>query len=340
LRDAGNHRVGLQLQETRHMITRRSLVQAGLASVVASPSLLAATGPSAARRPLRIAHLTDIHVQPELESAKGLEACLAHVQSLPQRGEEAADLIVTGGDTIMDCMDTGRERAQTQWELWQKVKADSCSLEVRSVIGNHDVWGWAKSKAKTTGAEPLYGKKWACEQFGRALPYESFDRGGWHIVLLDSVYPHAESYIGKLDDAQWHWLEQDVAAVPAKTPVLIVSHIPILSVHPLASAAPTANGTDGKPAFALSGGLVHVDHERFQRLFGMHPNVKACLSGHLHIVERIDFGGVTYLCNGAVSAGWWKGKHRGTDFGYAVVDLYEDGTVACQYMPYGWTART
>jgi hypothetical protein len=41
-----------------------------------------------------------------------------------------------------------------------------------------------------------------------------------------------------------------------------------------------------------------------------------------------------------VSASWWKGKHRGTDFGYAVVDLHDDGTVESRYVPYGWTART
>jgi len=47
-----------------------------------------------------------------------------------------------------------------------------------------------------------------------ALPNESFDRGGWHVVLLDSIYPREESYIGRLDDAHWHWLEQDLTAVP------------------------------------------------------------------------------------------------------------------------------
>jgi 3',5'-cyclic AMP phosphodiesterase CpdA len=261
------------------------------------------------------------------------------VQSLPERGQTAVDLIVTGGDTIMDCMEAGRDRTQTQWDLWKKVKADACGLEVKSVVGNHDVWGWTKSKAKTKGDEPLYGKQWACDQFGRALPYESFDRGGWHVVLLDSVFPHEDGYVGKLDDAQWDWLEKDLAAVPAATPVAIVSHIPILSVHPLASAEASGPGKDGKPSFALSGGLVHVDHPRFQKLFAKHPNVKTCLSGHLHIVERIEFGGVSYLCNGAVSANWWKGKHRGTDFGYAVVDLHDDGTLESRYVPYGWTAR-
>jgi 3',5'-cyclic AMP phosphodiesterase CpdA len=326
------------------MLTRRSFVQAGLASVAAgavassSPAAVAAAD-NRTGRPFRIAHLTDIHVQPELESAKGLAACFAHVQSLAERGDAPVDLIVTGGDTIMDGMEADHARTQTQWDLWKKVKADACSLDVKSVVGNHDVWGWTKSKAKTKGDEPRYGKQWACEQFGRPLPYESFDRGGWHIVLLDSVFPHEDGYIGKLDDAQWDWLEKDLAAVPATTPVVLVSHIPILSVHPLASAAAGEAGKDGKPSFALSGGLVHVDHPRFQQLFAKHANVKACLSGHLHIVERIEFGGVSYLCNGAVSAGWWKGQHRGTDFGYAVVDLHDDGTVESRYVPYGWTAR-
>ena len=322
------------------MLTRRSLVKAGLAGVTALPALSHAEPGPASRRPLRIAHLTDIHVQPELESARGLAACFAHVESLPERGQAAVDLIVTGGDTIMDCMEAGRDRTQTQWDLWKKVKADACGLEVKSVVGNHDVWGWTKSKAGTTGAEPLYGKQWACEQFGRALPYESFDRGGWHVVLLDSVFPHEDSFIGKIDDAQWDWLGRDLAAVPAATPVAIVSHIPILSVSPLAAVSAGDSGADGKPAFSVSGGMVHVDHPRFQELFANHPNVKACLSGHLHIVERIEFGGVSYLCNGAVSASWWKGKHRGTDFGYAVVDLHGDGTVESRYVPYGWTART
>jgi len=324
------------------MLTRRSLIQTGLAGLAAGPATLVGARPAAADGPggsagrLRIAHLTDIHVQPELESARGLAACFAHVQSLPDRGELPVDLVITGGDTIMDCMETDAARTQTQWDLWRKVKADSCGLEVRSVVGNHDVWGWTRSKAGTSGEEPRYGKRWVCEEFGRPLPYESFDRGGWHIVLLDSVYPHGESYIGKLDDAQWDWLERDLAAVPAATPVALVSHIPILSVHPLAAATAGDPGKDGKPSFALSGGVVHVDHPRFQRLFARHRNVRACLSGHLHIVERIDFGGVAYLCNGAVSAGWWKGLHRGTDFGYSVVDLLADGTVSSRYVAYGW----
>jgi Icc protein len=310
----------------------------GLAAAVV-PRVVAAAPVPAARRSLRIAHLTDIHLQPEREAARGLAACLEHVQSLPATGgTDAPDLIITGGDTIMDGFEKARDRTKLQWDLWRKVKAGHCGVGVKSVIGNHDVWGWMKSKAGTTGGEPLYGKAWACEEFGRATPWESFDRGGWHVVLLDSTFPHKESYIGRIDDAQWDWLERDLAAVPAATPVLLVSHIPILSIHPLAAARAVATA-DGLPTFSVNGNLVHVDHDRFRTLFAKHSNVKACLSGHLHIVEDISYGGVRYLCNGAVSAGWWRGFHHGTDYGYALVDLFDDGTVACRYVPYGWTTQ-
>ena len=326
-------------------ITRRDFFGVGTSAVcvaaaaVASPST-AATPPS---RRLRIAHLTDIHLQPELQAARGLAACFAHVQGRPAMAGgdapdgAAPDLIISGGDTIMDAFDADMARTKLQWELWRKVKADHCGIEMHSVVGNHDVWGWGRAKAGTDGTEPLYGKRWVCDEFGRDLPYTSFDRSGWHIVLLDSVFPHEQSYIGRIDDAQWDWLERDLAAVAPATPVIIFSHMPILSATPLAVAGPSAPGAS---AIQVPGSRIHVDGDRFQTLFARRRNIKACASGHMHLIEQIDYQGVRYLCNGAVSAGWWKGRNRDTDFGYAVVDLFDNGTAECRYVPYGWTAAT
>ncbi len=326
-------------------ITRRDFLVTGTAgaclATAATPALAAA--PSPRTRRLRIAHLTDIHLQPELEAARGFAACLAHVQTRPTAvGGDSVDtsppdLIITGGDTIMDAFEADMARTKLQWELWRKLKADHCGLEMHSVVGNHDVWGWARAKSGTTGTEPLYGKRWVCDEFGRELPYTSFDRGGWHLVLLDSVFPHEQSYIGRLDDAQWDWLERDLGAVDPATPVIIFSHIPILSATPLAVAGPTPPEVG---QIQIPGGRIHVDGDRFQKLFAGRRNIKACASGHMHLVEQLDYQGVRYLCNGAVSAAWWKGLNRDTDFGYAVVDLFDDGTVERRYVPYGWTAAT
>jgi len=52
---------------------------------------------------------------------------------------------------------------------------------------------------------------------------------------------------------------------------------------------------------------MHVDAAKIKDLFAKHKNVKLCLSGHLHLVDRVDYNGVTYLCDGAVCGGWWKG---------------------------------
>ena len=315
-------------------ISRRNFFTGSLATgaaLAALPSVAAAP-----TRRLRIAHLTDLHIQPELDAVRGVAACLEHVQSLREKlAIDGPDLIITGGDTIMDAMAAGVARTKEQWDLWRRVKSNHCGLEVQSVVGNHDVWGWTKETAKTTGAEPLYGKQWACDEFGRTKAYKSFDRGGWHIVLLDSVFPFEDRYIGRLDDEQWDWLDADLAAVPPATPVAIFSHIPILSALPIAVSGPTPPGT---ASMSLPGAFLHVDAARFQKLFAVHRNVKTCVSGHMHLVEQVDYQGVRYLCNGAVCSGWWRGKHRDTDFGYALVDFHDDGSVERRYIPYGWKA--
>src|SRR4051812_44553438 len=61
---------------------------------------------------LRIAHLTDVHVQPGNRSRRGLVRCLRHVHSLRDR----PDLILTGGDAIGDAMQADRSRTRAQWE--------------------------------------------------------------------------------------------------------------------------------------------------------------------------------------------------------------------------------
>lgn len=68
-------------------------------------------------RALRIAHLTDIHVQPERQAAEGFEACLVHCQSQPDR----PDVIFGGGDLVMDALGADRSRVDQQWSLFGNV---------------------------------------------------------------------------------------------------------------------------------------------------------------------------------------------------------------------------
>jgi len=273
---------------------------------------------------LRIAHLTDIHVQPEKNAADGMTKALRHVHALPQR----PDVIFTGGDQIMNAFGADAARTQVQWDLYQRVLKDETNLPVEHCIGNHDVWGFTRREGAEAARE---GKKWAMEALALTRPYRSFDRAGWHFVVLDSTHPAEDGYIAKLDEDQFAWLAEDLARTPAGTPVLVLSHIPIL-----AACAYFDGDNERTGNWVVPGAWMHIDARRIKDLFGKHPNVKAAISGHIHLVDRVDYSGVSYLCNGAVCGGWWDGNYQECTPGYALVDLYADGTVRCEYISWGW----
>lgn len=101
------------------------------------PAFADTTALPARRRALRLAHLTDVHVQPEKRAAEGLAACLHHVQQLADQPQ----LILTGGDHVMDSFGSDDARTSLQWNIWHDAVKKECSLPVHSCIGNHDIWG-------------------------------------------------------------------------------------------------------------------------------------------------------------------------------------------------------
>ncbi|MFM9994865.1 MAG: metallophosphoesterase family protein [Phycisphaerales bacterium] len=313
--------------------TGAALAALGAGGMTGRAHAAAPSRPAAARaRVMRLAHLTDFHIQPERRAAEGAAACLRHVQS-----EHKPDLIFTGGDLIMDGFAADEARTKLQWELLVKTLKDECSTPIAHCLGNHDIWGWHKGESKTSGNEPLWGKKWATDQLALDRPYHALDRAGWRLFALDSVRPDpldANGYIGALDDEQFDWLTRELAATPKTTPVLLVSHIPILTATVVLGGPNKETGLR-----QVTSGLLHADSPKLRELFAKHPNVKLCLSGHMHRIDRVDFRGVTYLCNGAVSGNWWKGRHHECDEGYAVIDLFDDGSFEHRYVTYGWKAE-
>ncbi|MBX3358433.1 MAG: metallophosphoesterase [Phycisphaeraceae bacterium] len=312
-----------------------ALALGGPSSVLAAARRLAAppAGGPGRSRVLRVAHLTDFHVQPERHGAEGMAACLRHVAALNDR----PDLILTGGDLVMDVFEQPFDRSKMLWDLFTGTLRDGAPCPVEHCLGNHDIWGWNKAKSGTNGTEATWGKAWAMQTLGLARPYRSFDKAGWHFVILDSVQSDGGTgYVARLDEAQMDWLQRDLAAVPATTPVLVLSHVPILAACMLFDSR-NREVDEGK--WTVPGGNMHLDARALRDLFRKHPNVKLCLSGHIHQCDRVDYSGVTYICDGAVSGAWWKGKHQGFGEGYGVVDLYDDGTFGHEFIGYGWEAR-
>jgi Icc protein len=326
------------VQHPPAVVSRRDLLRG--AGALAAGAALAGVGlrpafgdePGAPRRrALRIAHLTDMHIMPDRNAPAGVAACLKHVMAQSDR----PGLVLTGGDLIMDGFETERESTRTQWGLFVDVFKHECGVPVEHCLGNHDIWGWNKSRSKATGDEADYGKKWAMDVLGLSSWHRSFDRAGWHFIMLDSITQNGEGYIGRLDDEQFEWLKADLARTPASTPVLIVSHIPLLA----ACVYVHCRDEEQRKSWHVNGGLMHTDFRRLRELFLKHRNVRVCLSGHIHQVDRVEYEGVTYICDGAVSGAWWKGRHYNCDEGYGLLDLYADGSFDHAYTTYGWKAQ-
>ncbi|MCE9544792.1 MAG: metallophosphoesterase [Planctomycetia bacterium] len=317
--------------QRRHFLGVAGAMMAGAAlggvSIVPGNRVDAAeTDTKGRKRTLRVAHLTDVHVEPELRADAGMAAALKHVQSL----SDPPQVIFNGGDAVMETLGANTERAKVLWDTWHRVIKD-CSIPVEHCVGNHDVWGWNKKGSGTTGNEPNWGKKRWLVEVGLEKSYRTVDRGSWRFLFLDSIHASPDvNFVAKLGDEQLHWLAEELKNTPATTNVAVVSHIPIVSV------AVVEYQEQIRTHPAMDAGATHLDAQQIVRLFHKYPNVKLALSGHLHLTERLQYAGVNYICCGAVCGSWWKGPHHGTPEGYMLVDFYDDGSVENQYVAYGW----
>ena len=294
-----------------------------LLSAVPSVKVFSSPASAAPKRVLRIAHLTDIHLQHGKEAPQGLTDCLHHLQSL----HPAPDFIFNGGDTIDDALMHTKEHVKGEWDLWDSILKNECDIPVEHCIGNHDVWGLPTAKF-----DSLYGKKFALERMQLDHSYRSFDKNGWHFIVLDSTHEKKNGiwYTAKLGDEQTEWLAADLASVSENTPVLILSHIPILTATVFLDDYQIRNGK-----FELPGGWMHTDVKEIMNILHAHPNVKLCISGHIHLADHVVYNGIHFYCNGAVAGDWWKNEYyHETRAGYAVIDLFDDGSFTNQYQSY------
>ncbi|GAB4016613.1 metallophosphoesterase [Spirosoma migulaei] len=306
------------------MMNRRTLLKsATLLPLASAADGLITSAPTARKRAVRFAYLGDTHITPDSMPMESIARCFHHAQN---HADKPA-FILHGGDVIMDALAKDRADVQKQWDAWNTVVKANNSLPIEYCIGNHDIWGVDAAKS-----EPLYGKKWAIDQMKISGRYRSFDRNGWHFIVLDSVQPKPDGkwYTGNIDAEQLDWLKQDLAKTGTKTPILILSHIPIFSPTGFFSETNIKDGTWTIPA-----GLVLSNTPELLKLFYQYPNIKTALSGHMHLLDRVDYNGVTYFCNGAVSGNWWRSEvYQQTKAGYALIDLYDDGTVERTYLHY------
>ncbi len=266
----------------------------------------------------RFIHFTDVHVQPELNAARGYAQAIHHMNG------HRAEFALSGGDLVFDVLKAGRERSDRLWDLYTSL-SKRLEMPLWNVMGNHDNFGLQNSAISPS--EPGYGKQKYLESLGLERTYYSFGHRGWHFIVLDSILPVQGGWAARLDDEQMAWLEADLKA-KGDRPTVVALHVPVVTFFSQIVDGPEKGNPPGRAM---------ADAKKLRELFEAH-NVKLVLQGHVHIRERFDYNGVTYITSGAVSGSWWNGPRFGHPEGYAVVEIDGDG-FTWTYHTFGWVAK-
>ncbi len=321
--------ISRQLAGTKINVMKRRNFLGALGTSALAVSTLSFTTNAAPDAPknrlFRIVHLTDMHIFESEKVARGIKQLLKEIHQL----EDKPDFVLNTGDNIMDALKHSKEEVEQQWNAWTRYYKNELQYPLYNCIGNHDVWGWGL-KEQPIQNDPLYGKAWALKMLELKNRYYSFEHKGWKFIILDSPASVNEgSYTARLDDEQFKWLASELENTASSTPVCIVSHIPILSASVFYDGD---NLKDGN--WQVPGAWMHTDSKKIKDLFYKHKNVKAALSGHIHLADKTEYLGVQYHCNGAACGGWWDGNYQEFGPAYAIIDFYANGDIITNLKEY------
>jgi predicted MPP superfamily phosphohydrolase len=282
---------------------------------------------------------SDTHVGFIRDARAGTEKAFTSIMSF------RPDLVIHGGDIVLDALKTDQELAKNQYELYVNELAPMISAPLYHTLGNHDVFGWI-SLPKPKPAPALYGKKMYEKYFGPR--YYSFNFNHCHFVVLDSIARGTltsgeVSYYGFVERRQVEWLRKDLTHVDGDRPVILVTHIPTIN------ALGSVFGLKGEIAVTPSGEKVAKHQvsnfpEVFEALEG--HNFKLALAGHYHTYEKIHWKtnshDALFVVGGSVSGEWWKGDREigsaSWPEGFTVIKV--DGDVFdISFVPFGWKAE-
>ena len=277
-----------------------------------------ATKPQPAPESFDFVFFTDTHIQPELDAAHGCQMAFTKIAAANP------EFAICGGDLVYDALAVSRTRADMLFDLYQRTEA-TIKAPLHHAIGNHDLYG-ILTKSGASPSDPGYGKKMFEDRIG-ARTYYSFDHRGYHFIVLDSIFPTPDRlWEGRIDDAQLQWLAHDLAAVAPTAPVVVITHVPLITGYLAYGPKP-----DGTPRYDT---VSVANSSDVIALFEPH-NILAVLQGHLHINELVNYKNCQYACCGAVCGNWWHGPRLAFPEGFTVVSL-RAGKISWRYETYGF----
>jgi len=303
---------------TKNLGRRNFLFRSGLAA--ASVPLLSISCQESIKKPeekssenaFEFAFVTDIHLKPEMNAPKGFQMAIDKVNELNP------DFVITGGDLVYDVMRGNYDRSESLFNLYKDM-IKGFAMPVYNCIGNHDLFGiYEESPEDENHADYKYGM-WE-RHFGKS--YYSFDHKDWHFITLNSLdVTENKRYKSVFHKEQLQWLAQDLGKVNKSTPIVITTHIPMMSTYS------QLNRSEGSRTVSNA-------FEVFKLLEGY--NLKLVLQGHIHWKE---YGFVNdrfqFLTGGSIAGNGWKGRRHNTKEGFMKIKVVGDD-FSWEYIDHGW----
>jgi len=322
--------------EPMNAVTRRTFIggcgAAALSAGLTGHGVQAAVQedrPAAAEQ-FRFIFFPDIHLLEDRRSPQGMAAALDSLKRL----DPAPDFVVTGGDLIQNCRDLTIEQGQHMADLFVSIWNEHTDLPTYHMLGNHDPVGWRNEIVSTD--HPLFGFNLLQQRLGLDRLYYSFDRNGWHFVILHNFsLTERGDYVAEFTEEQMDWLRDDLQSASGR-PTLLFGHFPPLSAISFLDGRASVKDGD----WTLSTKRMTRNPMALIDTINAVPNanVRAFFSGHIHRLDRIEAKGLTMICAGSVSGAQWRGPQVDTEEGYGIVDCRPDGTFNYRYHDYGWNA--
>ena len=269
---------------------------------------------------LRFVYFTDVHARTEWGTPDALAMAAESINN------QKADLVICGGDMITDGFQSSHEVVAPRWKVYLEMHKAIHPTPI-CAIGNHDLVGVEPGDGSAPSDDPRNDVR---SHLGLEQTYRSFDVNGYHFIILDGIQVTRDpyKYHGRIDDAQITWLTNDLQSVDPESPIILVSHMPLLT-----SFFQAVDGVNAQ--VPPNRGLVN-NREVLELFAGR--RLPLVLQGHLHVNEMIRWKDTTFITGGAVCGKWWRGEWHGTSEGFGVIELH-DNRVDWQYMTYGWNAR-
>ncbi len=307
------------MSRSNQHLSRRELLALSGAALAGLPLRASWAAPGAAGEAFRIVFFTDVHARVEWETPRALAMAAAAINA--QRPE----LIVAGGDLITDGFQSSSATVAPRWQAYLEMHR-ALRARVEPALGNHDLVAAIPEDGSPPSADPRGEFRRA---FSLERTYRSVGVGGYRLLILDavSVVGGDDQYHGRIEPDQLRWLATELESIDRSTPIVLASHLPLLTGF--------YQATEGATAVAPANRVV-VNNREVLELFEGH-NLLLVLQGHLHVAEMLRWRETTFITGGALCGKWWRGAWHGTGEGFGVLTLRPD-RVDWEYHGYGWKA--